>query len=1660
MMKRRKGSRKHIILALMLCMCMLLTTAGDMTLLLAAEGDQVAQEESEPTPEVVSENENDVEITPENTGADENPDGDVTDNADETPEGGNEQDQPQVDQAGNPETPSAGESTPPATETTEIPEDNTLTPPVDQDTEDATDPKDNITDDTLQGDDTLTDDALEGNKDEITDTDPENKDEIIDPEDKEEKEDKEEITDPEEKDPEEEATYKTDFEAGADGDRKITAHASEEAQFPENTEIKIQALADESEVKAAVEGYCEGKELLGSAAFDIRFEADGETVEPAEGTVTVTIEFASPILPVEDPENVSYGVLHLTEGGTELVGNDEDVIRDENGVTSVTFTSGSFSPFVIFAAGEKDTSGEIVTMDLDEPKEVPSADLSYLADGGIDGITVEASMTEGASSFTVELSYVIHDHFAEAKRLIDEGKAWEFDLSALTKDERILRICVDENNNTGILRDEKGNPRGTYVIKDGKVELRPDRTWLDDIKAEDGVKGKFSFSAELNKDKIGEGGGLRFQFAEGKEFEVTVNTDTTTHDKDVFVDSNGDIPANGGSVQLIADAGGNYYLYYKLTITPGEPLDNLWVQDDLGEWQTLDTSSVTVSDTYSGNSKQQVDVDYDKEAHSFKLRLAGYSSVFGNVDAKHTYEVRYRTIVDPEAVERELAVDNNARWYGAEDKPYGDKPDTTTVHPSVRGKLLDKTVREKAQLDEKNGCWYYTYEVTVGDGKTDLAGYTLKDWTDWQHWDFDKDSFRIYIKEGDGKKDPEELADVKPNIEDFNAPGGQHGRFTFQFPDNGKKYYGPYTFEYRIYIDGSYGTRTFVNTACLEPKEGQGDPIEARVENTETFTPGHFLFQKSYSEWKGNGTVEWMLSLFLDKGDTAEDVKLTEVAPKYIFLGKDVIDTSTAPAEQVYEEYSDSENKDKGDLDILWDQTRVLDKKGNTLEMGTDYTIDEAKKTITINSVDEMVFVYLTTKSPVPLDKDDGSTFWFYNQATATLDGTEHHAESCTSYENRKREPGYVPVNKELTSYDKKTGVAEWTVYVNQEKKDLDPFDFYFVDDLPEGMEYLGYDGYKGQLLVMYDNSGSWVSWWEGIGFTVRNIADGDGHTHQRLQTIDTIGLKEHSYAFRYQTKVDPNAPEIGKSKTFSNVGGVKRAPDGGYWGEDTANVEVSSYGVFKNANLIDSDIIRYTVEIKLPEDAVSDDTLESVTMEDVLTEEVELIVSTVKVTDPDGKPKSEGTDYEYAYDPATRKLTVTLYDKNPCKVCYEVKVVDTDDKPQEISNEVTVFAKDTYTDAVKGEYLISSHSGSISGLQPGKITIRKQDTKGNGLPGARFELEKWNGSKWEPVTGSPFVTGDGGTAEIKNLWTNPQVGKYSETYRYREIEAPEGYKISDESYHCFILYMKDEKDEIGSREAANAEAAKRKEEVGAEVAAIAGGGEITVMDEKLLGALTIKKVVVGGNEAAKEKEFTFTITGPDGYKRTETLKGGESVTIKDLEPGGYTVKEDETGAAIEGYELKVTGEGSTVIGVKEDEVQNASVTVTNTYEPTPEESTTPETTPESTTPETTPESTTPETTPESTTPETTPESTTPETTPESTTPETTPEIVPEEGGGVLGERIAQIVQDLKEGVLGVRQGVLGVRTGDDAPIVGLSLAVLAAGAAIVLLVRKKKKEE
>ena len=97
-------------------------------------------------------------------------------------------------------------------------------------------------------------------------------------------------------------------------------------------------------------------------------------------------------------------------------------------------------------------------------------------------------------------------------------------------------------------------------------------------------------------------------------------------------------------------------------------------------------------------------------------------------------------------------------------------------------------------------------------------------------------------------------------------------------------------------------------------------------------------------------------------------------------------------------------------------------------------------------------------------------------------------------------------------------------------------------------------------------------------------------------------------------------------------------------------------------------------------------------------------------------------------------------------------------------------------------------------------------------------------------------------------------------------------------------------------------------------------------------GSLKVVKTVAGDLNATDEeiqnKEFTFTVTGPDGFNETFAIKAGESKEFDNLTPGDYTVTEVREGVDVDGYTCEVTGEGTVTVAPGAD----VTAPVTNTY--------------------------------------------------------------------------------------------------------------------------------
>lgn len=147
-----------------------------------------------------------------------------------------------------------------------------------------------------------------------------------------------------EKTEEAEKTVKT-FE---DETVKVTAEYGEFANIPEEAELVVKQITEESDPEHFAERREEFQNQMGSeqasmdVLMDIGFYLDGEEIEP-DDTVTVKIKFADG---KEVSEAGSVNMVHFADDGTEVL---EDSSVDDDGV--ITFEMDSFSEVALFAAG-------------------------------------------------------------------------------------------------------------------------------------------------------------------------------------------------------------------------------------------------------------------------------------------------------------------------------------------------------------------------------------------------------------------------------------------------------------------------------------------------------------------------------------------------------------------------------------------------------------------------------------------------------------------------------------------------------------------------------------------------------------------------------------------------------------------------------------------------------------------------------------------------------------------------------------------------------------------------------------------------------------------------------------------------------------------------------------------------------------------------------------------------------------------------------------------------------------------------------------------------------------------------------------------------------------------------------------------------------------
>ena len=312
-----------------------------------------------------------------------------------------------------------------------------------------------------------------------------------------------------------EVKYGTNF-SYEDENIIITAVAQPEAKLPENAVLKADPMPEGSiayeEAVSMVEdqiGEAEEGQEASYVFYDVYFEVNGQRVEPADGLVEVSMNFKTPVLEsVEDEQTENVTVIHIDEK-TDTVQNVTDQVEmtDNGGVSSVGFTTDSFSPMGIrkiakVAPSNADPNKNIATI-------AKECNATLLVDGKpyVEGTAISR---DAVISLSMTYSYKDEDGKRPTK---DDPNGWYYTFENF--DASKLDLADGDKALEGGIT-VSGGDGGTYVFVPSENRVyfnyKPDY-----IANRQNLKGNFSMDYKLNKEEIAE------------EKEITINLGKHTY---------------------------------------------------------------------------------------------------------------------------------------------------------------------------------------------------------------------------------------------------------------------------------------------------------------------------------------------------------------------------------------------------------------------------------------------------------------------------------------------------------------------------------------------------------------------------------------------------------------------------------------------------------------------------------------------------------------------------------------------------------------------------------------------------------------------------------------------------------------------------------------------------------------------------------------------------------------------------------------------------------------------------------------------------------------------------------------------------------------------------------------------------------------------------
>ncbi|MCD7763527.1 MAG: hypothetical protein LUI14_10105, partial [Lachnospiraceae bacterium] len=1083
--------------------------------------------------------------------------------------------------------------------------------------------------------------------------------------------------------------------------------------------------------------------------LDIHLEDTEGTEIDYSGSATVTLSFATPIL--DGDESTEALVFHINDGEAEYLAPDTDYTDSTTGVISgITFTTTSgFSPYVIALGSYGIMAASTATLDSDGNVALEDIASSITA-------TVESSTEDVSRSgaLKIAISYNIDDDELDVAKA---ATAWTYDLTSLLTDTNASAIFSSVyKNGSGFIFNGSTNV-GSYTIVDGIIYLYIKNSWLS--QQDSSVNGTFDFYCSFDSSSIGTDSEETFEFP-GTGEPITVKFE------DVDVETSKTVNSKSGDAgNYLMNADGT--ISYTVSATPNADLDTLTLTDTLGDGQTLNKSSikinyVTVPSKYYTYVNGVLNVD-----------VAGFLESQGSsVTADTTYTVRYTVSVDDNAWGTELT--NSAYWSWDGSASTQNEPDVTSITPYKN--VTSKTMT--TNTDGNGSVESFTYTITVGDGKTNLAGYTLTD------------TFSSSNQKLSG------TITITPDVNGQTtiSVNSTEDGFTYTFPSTGT-YYGPYTIMYTTTFEttGLTGYTTVSNTVITtNPDDPTVKEEDSKSANVYTGNEkDEFTVTKEAGELDvTNNTISWTITVNIPSGTTIDRLWVYEYNSDYI-KGTE-LDTGTVLAT----------------LGVDWDSITVTvngtardgyDSVVNPVDFngGVDFSSLESKyyylysqtwygtdpTYILIPEATGKVVITLKTKisNCTGTDwKDSTAGVEFYNQVLVSQTNWDLSKLATATYTYTRE----YQLSK-TSSYDADTGITTWKVNVNKSQLVYDPdIEASIYDIIPEGMEYV---------------SGSFTYSVNGDSSTTATVTTGTTEVISGSGTVDcetisaTLGyLSGNYYHCEYQTKItgDDVITDDGSS-TYTNAVDLKNGDT--VLASTASTVTITPKYLTKdsatsNTSIGDTDtddLITYTIVVNPGALKLSDE--DSLTLTDTLPSGMELAIEvldnktkTVTFTDENGEDVL-GCSFTYS----DKVLTVIVPDETYVKVTFVVKVTELGS--QTFTNTATLTLSGSVTrSSSKTTYVeVLSHQATIQGAKNRVIVTKYDDTLISLVSGAEFTLYAVELDSDNVISNDSTVVGTTTTKSGEAIFSNLEYGKL---YKIVETASATGY-VTSNTEHYFAIY-------------------------------------------------------------------------------------------------------------------------------------------------------------------------------------------------------------------------------------------------------------------------------